>query len=113
MRMMYEAVMEDNGLAMVQLWNIPILYLYLQLARATMLVVFLPVLKRTGYGVNWKEIVLLIWGVRDRGEPFTSSILLHDPLSNMTCDTATLGTVVFVTVCQGTITFMLISIRFF
>lgn len=63
MRMMYEAITIDNDLAMVQLWNVPVLYLYLLIGRSTMVIVFLPVLRRTGYGVNWKEVILLVWGV--------------------------------------------------
>ncbi|KAL8437038.1 hypothetical protein ACSSS7_001288 [Eimeria intestinalis] len=37
-------------------------YLYLNGARIIMIVLFLPILRRTGYGLTWKEAVLLVWG---------------------------------------------------
>ncbi|KAL8433159.1 hypothetical protein Efla_002350 [Eimeria flavescens] len=37
-------------------------YAYLNAARIIMIVLFLPILRRTGYGLTWKEAVLLVWG---------------------------------------------------
>ncbi|KAL8271771.1 hypothetical protein Esti_004280 [Eimeria stiedai] len=37
-------------------------YLYLNGARIIMIVLFLPILRRTGYGLTWKEAILLVWG---------------------------------------------------
>eukprot|EP01069_Polyplicarium_translucidae_P007195 Polyplicarium_translucidae@DN3070_c0_g1_i5.p1 len=43
-------------------WTVPVLYIYLNIARGLMILAFMPLLRRTGYGVNWKEAVLLFWG---------------------------------------------------
>lgn len=61
-RMIIEAVTARNSLDPSIIWNIPVLYIYLLLARGSMVVVLLPILKRTGYGITWKELVLLVWG---------------------------------------------------
>ncbi|KAF8819684.1 sodium/hydrogen exchanger NHE2, partial [Cardiosporidium cionae] len=37
-------------------------YLYLNIARFVMIVAFSPILRKTGYGIKWKEIILLSWG---------------------------------------------------
>ncbi|PFH37939.1 hypothetical protein BESB_002800 [Besnoitia besnoiti] len=49
----------DGGLYWVHLL---LTYIYLNLARIFMIVLFSPFLRRTGYGLTWKEAVLLIWG---------------------------------------------------
>lgn len=62
MRMIMQAITEDNGVPENTVWHVPLLYLYLLVGRASMVLFFLPILRRTGYGVNWKETVLLVWG---------------------------------------------------
>ncbi|CDR94034.1 sodium/hydrogen exchanger 1, putative [Babesia bigemina] len=47
---------------MLLLWKLFGMYLLLNLARALMIVVFSPLLSYIGYGVNWKETILVILG---------------------------------------------------
>ncbi|KEP66378.1 UNVERIFIED_CONTAM: Na+/H+ exchanger NHE1 [Hammondia hammondi] len=37
-------------------------YIYLNVARIFMIALFSPFLRRTGYGLSWKEAILLFWG---------------------------------------------------
>jgi NhaP-type Na+/H+ or K+/H+ antiporter len=41
---------------------LPILWVSTVLIRAFMVILFSPLLKRTGYGITRKEMVLLVWG---------------------------------------------------
>eukprot|EP00918_Siedleckia_nematoides_P004069 GHVU01009156.1.p1 GENE.GHVU01009156.1~~GHVU01009156.1.p1 ORF type:complete len:840 (-),score=57.44 GHVU01009156.1:55-2574(-) len=45
-----------------QWWHIPVLYIYVNLARAIMTLILSPVLLFLGYGMGWKEIFLLAFG---------------------------------------------------
>ncbi|CDU20391.1 sodium/hydrogen exchanger protein [Plasmodium yoelii] len=56
---MMENVFRDNLQFLVY---IILTYLFLLVARAIMILLFTPFLSRIGYPINWKEILLLIWG---------------------------------------------------
>ncbi|SCM25838.1 sodium/hydrogen exchanger, Na+, H+ antiporter, putative [Plasmodium chabaudi chabaudi] len=56
---MMENVFKDNLQFLVY---IALTYLFLLIARAIMILLFTPFLSRIGYPINWKEILLLIWG---------------------------------------------------
>ncbi|CAA9990636.1 sodium/hydrogen exchanger, putative [Plasmodium knowlesi strain H] len=56
---MMENVFKDN---LYFFMYIVLTYIYLVLARSIMIVIFTPFLSRIGYPINWKEILLLIWG---------------------------------------------------
>eukprot|EP00921_Rhytidocystis_pertsovi_P005017 GHVQ01008684.1.p1 GENE.GHVQ01008684.1~~GHVQ01008684.1.p1 ORF type:complete len:934 (-),score=97.85 GHVQ01008684.1:1391-4192(-) len=43
-------------------WQVFVMYVYLNVVRAIMILFFSPVLRWTGYGVDLREAVLLIWG---------------------------------------------------
>eukprot|EP00922_Rhytidocystis_sp_ex-Travisia-forbesii_P064018 GHVS01095197.1.p1 GENE.GHVS01095197.1~~GHVS01095197.1.p1 ORF type:complete len:1064 (-),score=89.63 GHVS01095197.1:186-3377(-) len=43
-------------------WQVFVIYVYLNISRLMMVLIFAPVLRWTGYGVSWKEAVLLVWG---------------------------------------------------
>ncbi|ANQ09563.1 Sodium/hydrogen exchanger [Plasmodium coatneyi] len=56
---MMENVFKDN---LYFFMYIVLTYIYLVLARTIMILIFTPFLSRIGYPINWKEILLLIWG---------------------------------------------------
>ncbi|CAD2112771.1 hypothetical protein YYG_00045 [Plasmodium vinckei petteri] len=56
---MMENVFRDN---LEFLGYIGLTYLFLLIARAIMILLFTPFLSKIGYPINWKEILLLIWG---------------------------------------------------
>ncbi|SCO69621.1 sodium/hydrogen exchanger, Na+, H+ antiporter, putative [Plasmodium vivax] len=56
---MMENVFKDNLYFFIY---IVLTYIYLVLARSIMILIFTPFLSRIGYPINWKEILLLIWG---------------------------------------------------
>ncbi|EUD64992.1 hypothetical protein C922_04620 [Plasmodium inui San Antonio 1] len=56
---MMENVFKDN---LYFFLYIVLTYIYLVLARSIMILIFKPFLSRIGYPINWKEILLLIWG---------------------------------------------------
>ncbi|GAW83243.1 sodium/hydrogen exchanger 1 [Plasmodium gonderi] len=56
---MMENVFKDN---LNSFMYIVLTYIYLVFARSIMILIFTPFLSRIGYPVNWKEILLLIWG---------------------------------------------------
>ncbi|XP_026194519.1 uncharacterized protein LOC34619458 [Cyclospora cayetanensis] len=58
--MMSSVFTRDDGLTY---WlHLLVTYLYLNAARIFMIIFFVPILRRTGYGLSWKEAVLLVWG---------------------------------------------------
>ncbi|CRG97423.1 sodium/hydrogen exchanger, Na+, H+ antiporter, putative [Plasmodium gallinaceum] len=56
---MMESVFKDN---LYFFLYIVLTYFYLLFARSLMILIFTPFLSKIGYHVNWKEILLLIWG---------------------------------------------------
>ncbi|KAI4834608.1 sodium/hydrogen exchanger [Plasmodium brasilianum] len=56
---MMENVFKDN---LYFFFYIVLTYIYLVFARTVMILIFTPFMARIGYPVNWKEILLLIWG---------------------------------------------------
>ena len=38
-----------------------LLYVFVQIARAFLVAVLYPCLKYFGYGINWKEAIVLVW----------------------------------------------------
>ncbi|CRH02283.1 sodium/hydrogen exchanger, Na+, H+ antiporter, putative [Plasmodium relictum] len=56
---MMESVFKDN---LYFFLYIILTYFYLLFARSLMILIFTPFLSKIGYHVNWKEILLLIWG---------------------------------------------------
>eukprot|EP00922_Rhytidocystis_sp_ex-Travisia-forbesii_P064019 GHVS01095198.1.p1 GENE.GHVS01095198.1~~GHVS01095198.1.p1 ORF type:complete len:1055 (-),score=96.02 GHVS01095198.1:1363-4527(-) len=54
---------DDNVAPSADLWwQVFVIYVYLNIARVLMVLIFAPVLRWTGYGLQWKEAVLLVWG---------------------------------------------------
>ncbi|SBT46788.1 sodium/hydrogen exchanger, Na+, H+ antiporter, putative [Plasmodium ovale wallikeri] len=56
---MMENVFKDN---LYFFLYIVLTYVYLVFARSIMILLFTPFLSKIGYPINWKEILLLIWG---------------------------------------------------
>jgi len=53
---------QDRGIVGDDWWKTLVLYIFLNIARLLMVVVFYPFMKRTGDGLNMKESAILTWG---------------------------------------------------
>ncbi|SJK86103.1 solute carrier family 9, member 6 [Babesia microti strain RI] len=52
----------SNNQALTHITKLCTMYLYINAARILMILIFMPLLEFIGYGINWKELILLVWG---------------------------------------------------
>lgn len=53
---------ERNGINVGDLWKVAVLYIIIHVARGVVITVFFPLVKRLGYGLTWRDAIVLWYG---------------------------------------------------